>query len=211
MKLHRPLSSHQHSGLFSACQLALLSAPALHAAEITSAQNGPYSDIGTWMGGSVPGDGDTAVINHSVTIATGDGSTNLTDLITINASLRVDNSMTFEDITLDNGGTINSHNGNDTITIDTLTIAAGGGTFRDRNNRHNNGLAPTTIVGTGDLTFSNHNGNSTQLLFINCNDMTGYTGTLNVGGLLRTGSVDLTQDIDTSAASFNLNLSLIHI
>ena len=74
-------------------------------AEITSAQAGNWSDTATWAGGVVPGDGDTAIVNHAVTVDVDTIVGDLTDsvkvqnnnelTIGVNAKLTIKGNATF--------------------------------------------------------------------------------------------------------------------
>ncbi len=64
-------------------------------AAITTQQAGPWATGSTWVGGSKPGNGDTATINHAVTIATseivGNSPAAGNIVLTINAALTIQN------------------------------------------------------------------------------------------------------------------------
>ena len=83
-----------------------------YAGTITSLGSGNWSAGGTWVGGTVPGDGDDVVIaaGHTVTVDTADQCTSVTlnassSVLTLNANLTVTGNTT-------NAGTINVTSGN---------------------------------------------------------------------------------------------------
>ena len=53
---------------FALLVFTLVAAIPLFAATFTSSQNGNWSSASTWGGAGVPGAGDTATVNHTVTL-----------------------------------------------------------------------------------------------------------------------------------------------
>lgn len=191
-----------------ALSLTCFSTSSLHAAVIATTAAGSWVAGSTWVGGIVPGDGDTANINHgTIDHNVSDGFAEPTDFINLNAGgvLRVQRSHVYENMTL-NGGQLHIWNDDDTVTIGTLTVVSG--QLRDRNNREDNGIAATTIVGSGNLNFFNwsNSGSVAEAFFIDSPNMTGFTGSLDIGSPGRVGLVDLRQDITPANASFSMTM-----
>ena len=73
--------------------------------QITSTQNGNWSDVNTWAGGSVPGASDAVVIAHDVTCASAQGASTLTVNNGKTLTLTKDGALTVG-TTVTNNGTI---------------------------------------------------------------------------------------------------------
>jgi len=152
----------------------------------TTTQSGNWSSTATWGGSGPPGDGDTATVNHAVTVNTnttiGDSPGDSTSIVlTLNAALTIASG-----VTLTVKGNVLQTNG---INAD---VSAGGGITFD-----SSGASPTTTtyvwtLGTG------HNANPVGRLSFNgtsgsrctCQSNTsGGNGRFSNGGWLRGGMV----------------------
>ncbi len=174
---------------------------------ITSAQPGPWNDINTWVGGSIPDFSNSAsiIVNHDITIPTGYTAT--IDETTINAGSTV---------TVNTGGGLNIFNpGTDQLLVNGTLVGSQGSTITgaDGTNvrisstgtyRHayttGQGNIPLAIWDDGSLlnitgytnfttaTVAGNWGQDFSNVTWNC---TTQTGTLNLGGFLTTIRGDL--------------------
>jgi large repetitive protein len=216
------------------CALLAATACPLFAASYTTSQSGNWSSASTWGGAGVPGSGDFATVNHSVTLDV-DVTVNT---LTLNNSISGAHTLTVSNTAQWNGGTVSgglSFNipsgatmsllGFPQIDGSTLTI---GGTFNLTSSYYFYLLTSAQLVNNGTINFQGDNGiyvsgSGTQKITNNGTiEKTGGTGggvisvpiTANSGsqlllqsGNLNVGSVTAASSTFSVVSGSNLNFS----
>ena len=122
------------------CFWFFATAVSLHAASFTSSQNGNWSSASTWGGTGVPGAGDTATVNHTVTLDV----TVTVSTLTLGGTLNGSQPITITTAFNWNGGTLTGSGGT-SIPIGSVATLGSYSTLDGR---------PLTIAGTFNETSS---------------------------------------------------------
>ncbi|BCX50326.1 hypothetical protein HAHE_42340 [Haloferula helveola] len=150
-------------------------------------EGGLWFDTTTWDTNSLPGAGDTAVLNHKVRIdlnegVNGDEVTEADVVINAGGDLSADRSRaTVADLTL-NGGTVSAAQRTHQLVADNITINDVPGNLWVQNKTQSSkpaNMTANTMSGSGDLRVESANRDGGDQYFaIHIPDMTGYTGTI---------------------------------
>jgi hypothetical protein len=167
---------------------ALLAAGSASATDISSFDSGDWQDGPTWVGGVLPGSGDTAMIDHIVRVdrddATNFESTDADVVVNAGGELRAWYGIfTAPSVTL-NGGQIAAEQRTHVLNTNTLTINDVAGNswtqYKNQNSKHAE-IHAQQLVGAGTLDILL--GRAGQLFQLDVDDTTGFTGELNVSRL----------------------------
>ncbi|WOO41477.1 DUF6288 domain-containing protein [Rubellicoccus peritrichatus] len=168
-----------------------------------SIQSNVDMSAASWDRGSIPGVGDIAIIDDNLRFDFSDGWSFDADNTLLSKQIRIEDSITFNDITLYEGSELQVYASYDTVAFNEIHVLESGKlTYRE--NRSGAHFTANTMIGDGELIWSKNGGGESQL---NVGDMTGFTGLLQIGGLHQSSTpLDLTQDIAIEDASFAMNI-----
>ena len=184
-------------------------------AQIDTAATGDLFTGSTWVGGSVPGVGDTAVILAPHTATTAGGTPNVfnADELQINGTLRTTHAggtpLTVNDLVLNNGGTLYGFGPNTTkVIVDGTLTLNDGGILRSRNqNNRTLKIEADSVVGSGTITVNTEGNFIENSIDIDTPDISGFTGTFLIdGGSDNVEGFDIIQDIAPANSSFGLEI-----
>ncbi|WOO41480.1 DUF6288 domain-containing protein [Rubellicoccus peritrichatus] len=172
-----------------------------------SVQSNTSMTAASWDRGSIPDVGDIAIQNKYLQYKMGHSTSFDADVLSLSNQARVENSITFQDVILYKGSTINQYSSHTDLRFDQITVHEGVITYRS--GRSNFDIFVNKIVGDGDLYWWRPGSSSSVYdhADIICPDMTGFTGRLIIGGGSSNGaSVNLQHEIAPEDASFAMEI-----
>ncbi len=191
--------------LFLFAAVVFFNPTGVFASAITTSQTGNWSATSTWVGGVLPGAGDTVTITSGVNL-TVDVNASSTSVTFASASaatrLAINSGMTLAvsgAITIPEG----SGAGSNTLAVGSGTLTAGSIAFTESANakKHTLSISTGTATVTGDISISQLTGSNKKSPSVT---ITG-AGTLNVGGAVFTNTNNAALITTSANSTFNYN------